>query len=140
MSVTNDILSIIENGKEEYDQEISREDRWEFFYHLSRLRKASLIWYPIAENANVLEIGCGFGALTGLLCDNASFVDAIDHNALYTEGCKKRYANRKNLSVIQADILDFLTEKKYDLIIAADWVETLDNTELLIEKSFILVI
>ena len=75
MSVTNDIFSIIENGKEEYDDEIRSETRWEFFYHLSRLRKAALIWYPIDENARVLEIGCGFGAMTGLLCDKAAFVD-----------------------------------------------------------------
>lgn len=120
------IFRLIKAGKEEYDEEIRDFPEWDFFYHLSRLRKAALSWYPIPEHAKVLEAGCGFGALTGVLCEKAAYVDAVDPDPVFAEGCRKRYQDRDNLNVICSDLMSFVPDHSYDLIVAVELFEGLE--------------
>ena len=63
------ITELVREGTEYYDEEISGSDSWALFYNLSSLRRAALLWYPVSREDNVLEVGCGHGAVTGALCD-----------------------------------------------------------------------
>ena len=51
-------------AKDYYDEEISEEYRFPVWYQLSSLRTGLLSWYSFREDAQLLEIGAGFGALT----------------------------------------------------------------------------
>ena len=57
-----------------YDEVLTADSRWEVFFHLSEMRWALFGWYDMPKNADVLEIGCGFGALTGVLAERAAHV------------------------------------------------------------------
>ncbi|WP_312647414.1 glycosyltransferase [Aminipila sp.] len=83
----------------------------------SKVRENILNWYPFKENASICEVGAGMGAITGLLCDKAKKVTAIEMNALRAEIIKKRNADKTNLTVISEDINYFETEEKYDYVI-----------------------
>lgn len=68
--VESDIIKYIgQNKEEDYLKVIEENFSWPVFYHLSSIRKNLLNWYPFREAASVLEIGCGCGAITELLCE-----------------------------------------------------------------------
>lgn len=48
------------------------------FLSLTRIRQNLLNWYPFNEDADVLEIGCGMGAITELLCKNAQMLQLLN--------------------------------------------------------------
>ena len=78
-----------------YDEALSADSRWEVFYHLSDMRQALFGWYDMPKDADVLEIGCGFGALTGVLADHAAHVAALDDSLFRARACAKRGARKK---------------------------------------------
>ena len=43
----------------------------------SSVRWNILNWYPFKKDADVLEVGAGMGALTGLLCEKAKSVVSV---------------------------------------------------------------
>ena len=120
-------MDLIREGVEYYDDQIRGSDNWELFYHLSSLRRASLCWYPFKESARILEVGCGYGALTGLLCERASRVDAIDIVPERAELTGKRYAGRSGLHVAVGNIDDFYAEQRYDCIVVIEFLEEYDG-------------
>ena len=51
-----------------FDPALEGEESLQVFLQLSELRTGLVSWYDFGEGASVLEIGAGFGALTGRLC------------------------------------------------------------------------
>ena len=95
--IINDYL---ETGRKDYyDEEIADEPCFQVWYQLSSLRTGLLSWYPFRENAKVLEIGAGFGALTGVLCDKCAHVTATERSAFRAAAIAKRWDTRENLDV-----------------------------------------
>ncbi|MCI8891887.1 MAG: class I SAM-dependent methyltransferase [Eubacterium sp.] len=122
------IMQYIENrNNESFDEVIQKDNRWDIFYHLSEMRKALFSWYDFKEQNSILELGGGFGALTGLFCDKCRSVVTIEKNALRAEAIRKRYSERKNLRVLCEDILTWKNEEKFDYIIAVGILETICN-------------
>lgn len=122
------IVQYIENSNREYFHDIiAKDSRWDIFYHLSEMRKALFSWYDWKEKDTVLEIGGGFGALTGVFCDNCKHVVTIERNALRAKAIKKRYSERKNLTVICEDILTWNNAEQFDYIIIVGALETICN-------------
>lgn len=77
--VEEQLLEIVKHhGMEEYPEIIRRAGRWPLLYHLSPQRANIIDWYPMKENAHVLEVGAGCGAITGALTRKAGRVVAND--------------------------------------------------------------
>lgn len=77
--IEDKIISLIaQNPDTNYEEIISYNYSWPVFYHLTRIRQNLLNWYPIDKNSDVLEIGCGMGAITELLCKKAKNVTAVE--------------------------------------------------------------
>ena len=83
----------------------------------SSVRKNLLNWYPFKQNADILEVGAGAGALTGLLCDKANSVVSIEMSEARASIIRSRYPNRKNLTIISENILEWKEEKKFDYVV-----------------------
>jgi GT2 family glycosyltransferase/2-polyprenyl-3-methyl-5-hydroxy-6-metoxy-1,4-benzoquinol methylase len=83
----------------------------------SSVRENILNWYPFKKDCTILEIGAGMGSITGLLCNKAKSVTAVEMNSLRAKVIKARYAKRKNLTVVTQNIEDFAKEKKFDYVI-----------------------
>lgn len=113
--------------REEYDQAIANDDRWEVFFHLSDLRQSLLSWYEFKPNAAVLEIGGGFGALTGVLCDRCARVVTTERSLFRAEAICERYSDQENLVVHACDMWDLELEEKFDYIVAVGLLERAAN-------------
>lgn len=99
---------------EEY---ISKNSKYTVNNTFSSVRQNILNWYPFKKNCDILEIGAGMGAVTGLLCSKAKNVTAIEMNELRAEIIRIRHAEKKNLTVISEDINNWDDSYKYDYIV-----------------------
>lgn len=114
---------IVQEVKDYYDETIADEPRFQVWYQLSSLRTGLLSWYPFREGAEVLEIGAGFGALTGLLCDRCKNVTATERSAFRASAIAKRWEAKKNLQVYAGEWSEVLFEGKFDYIVLTGILE-----------------
>ncbi|MBQ0027011.1 MAG: class I SAM-dependent methyltransferase [Lachnospiraceae bacterium] len=115
--IEDKILDIIaSNPPEEYSDAIYDNFSWSTYYHLSGVRKNILNWYPFKEDSSVLEIGCGLGAITNMLCDRCKSVTAVELSKRRGTGALLRCRERENLEVIIGNLNDIEFEEKFDYI------------------------
>ncbi len=84
-----------------------------------------LIESGLQKNSNVLDVGCGIGTLTNLICKYISkgTIDAIDISSGSIDILKKRLYRYKQVEASALDILNFKSSKIYDFIILPDVLE-----------------
>lgn len=115
--VEDQIISLIaKNNPEEYEDAVINHYSWSTYYHLNLLRKNILNWYPFKQDANVLEIGCGMGAITNLLCDKCKSVTAVELSKKRATAALFRCRERENLKIIVGNLNDIEFEEKFDYI------------------------
>ncbi len=132
-----DIEKEILNYMDEYDEKdftkvFEKDIRWPVFYHLTSLRKNILNWYPFKENAEVLEIGAGMGAITGILCEKAGNVTSVELSKQRASAIAKRCKDKENLEIIVGNFNDIKFDKKFDyitLIGVLEYAPLYTNTE-----------
>lgn len=115
--VEKSIISYLEKyGEENADEIFSKDMRWPVFYHITPIRKNILKWYPIEKEAEVLEIGAGMGAITGILCDKAKYVTSVELSKQRASSIITRCKDRENLEIIVGNFNDIKFDKKFDYI------------------------
>jgi len=111
------IKSYIDSSRSNnYDNILRFDGRWLTFYHLSEMRQSILNWYEFDSNSDLLEIGGGMGALTGLFCEKCSHVTTIESSKLRAEAIYSRYIDEDNLDIFVGDLSNIKFEKKFDYI------------------------
>ncbi len=103
-----------------YDEALSTDGRWDVFSHLSDMRQALFGWYDMPKDADVLEIDCGFGALTGVLADHAAHVAAVDASLFRARACAKRWDKKDNIDVYAGRLRDIPFSQRFDAIVLVD--------------------
>ncbi len=116
--IEDEILRLLDKYGEDNYKEIFKESiSWPVFYHISPIRKNIINWYPFKENAEVLEIGAGMGAVTGALCEKAQKVTSVELSKKRASSiisrCDKKY---DNLELIIGNFNDIKFDRKYDYI------------------------
>ena len=106
-----------------YDTVITKESDWQILYNLSELRTGILSWYDFEPGAEVLEVGAGFGALTGRLCSMCAHVVATERSLYRAETIVKRYETLDNLEVYAGDIAELEFDRSFDYIILVGLLE-----------------
>lgn len=77
--IEDELLDIVKNySKQDYNNLIKEKKSWPILYHLSEVRENILNWFPFSEEANILEVGSGCGAISGLLAKKAGKLTAIE--------------------------------------------------------------
>lgn len=94
-------------GKEEFEQ-------------LYLDRGFLLAWYPFKENAGILEIGAGVGAITGMLCQKVDRVVAVEKKRRRAQILAERYKDVPNLEIKQEHYMDLPYRKEFDYIVVHD--------------------
>ncbi len=89
----------------------------------SSVRQNILNWYPFKEHARILEIGAGMGSITGMLCDRAEFVTALEMSQARVDVIRARYPNRSNLEVQTGNINEWHPQQGYDYVICIGVLE-----------------
>lgn len=129
------LAAVQSNREEELPKVILEAKDWCFLYHLSRARRNLIEWIPIEPDEEILEFGAECGALTGLLCERAGHVTALEIDAVKCEINRTRNREKTNLQVIQGQFAALKAEapeKKYDKIFL---IGSLPLAELYLEKG-----
>ena len=113
-----------------YDEVLASDDRWEVFFHLSDMRAGLFGWYDMPKDAEVLEIGCGFGALTGVLADRSGHVTALADSLFAARSCAKRWNAADNLDVYAGRLRDMPFRRQFDVITLIDVLPIVANGEI----------
>lgn len=90
----------------------------------------------IPVNANILDIGCGYGYVISDLLDITKNITGIDYDSTSIENAKKRI-QAKEVSLFCIDVFEYLKdnpEKKFDIIILSHLIEHIDNPEVFLKK------
>lgn len=108
------IRAILESGADIEDAVLASDDK-DVFYHLSPLRANLPSWIDFKEDASVLEINAECGALTGILCEKAEHVTAVDASK---ENCEINALRNKyeNLELITGEFKKIKFTKTFDYI------------------------
>ena len=70
-----------------------------------------------------MEVGGGYGALTGLFCEKAAQVVVTERSLFRAQIIEKRYDSVENLSIYVGDIMDMPFEEGFDYIILTGILE-----------------
>lgn len=111
--IEDDLLKIVKSNNGE--EALKNSHEWPVLYHLSDMRWNLLEWYPL-ENADVLEIGSGCGALTGILSDKAESVTCIELSRKRSLINAYRNREKTNIKIIVGNFQDIPITEKYDYI------------------------
>ena len=114
-SIENHLLQIV-SETEDLEKYLQNENDWTVLYHLSKIRHNVLDWYEFDKNASILEIGAGCGAISGLLCEKAKQVVAIDLSKKRSTINATRNKKYSNLEIYVGNFEDIKLEQKFDYI------------------------
>ena len=118
------ILEYMNSAKKDYyDEEIAADGRFQVWYQLSVLRTGLFSWYEFGGDAKILEIGAGFGALTGLFCDRCGYVAATERSLVRAEALARRWEEKENLHVYQGEWSEIEFGTAFDYIIITGILE-----------------
>lgn len=120
---------IINHHSGDFDEIIAEDTRWEVFYHLSSMRSSLFNWYDFEEGAELLEVGGGFGSLTGVFCDRCKYVTTVEPSAFHADSIYDRHHNRDNLDIYVGNVNDIIFEKQFDYVILVDVLEKIGRGE-----------
>lgn len=89
----------------------------------------------LKDGLSVLDVGCGSGAITADIAKRTSGkVVGIDISEHLIELAKKNYAHLSNLSFEVANINDYVSSEKFDLVIAARTLQWVNNPAEIVQK------
>lgn len=91
-------------------------DNWPIIYHLSPIRQNLLNWYKFKNNANLLEIGGGCGAFSGMFARKLDDVKVVELSKRRAEIIYHRHKNYDNLEIIVGNFNDIIFDEKFDYI------------------------
>ncbi len=110
------IRLIAENPPEDYVDAIYANFDWSTYYHLTHVRQNILNWYPFRPDAEILEIGCGLGAITNMLCSRCSHVTAVELSLKRATAALLRCREQSNLDIIVGNLNDITFPQQFDYI------------------------
>lgn len=90
---------------------------WPTEYHLSTQRHCLLRPFPIKPGDNVLELGCGCGAITRFLGELGANVVAVEGSSRRAEVSAARCRDLPNVQVISEDLLKFECDEKFEWVL-----------------------
>lgn len=113
--IEDELLQLI-TDEPDVEKIIASDNRWPVLYHFSPVRWNVLEWYPFKEDANVLEIGAGCGAISGVLSKNCSRVTSVDLSKRRSMINATRNQQCENLTIMVGNFNDVALQEKYDYI------------------------
>lgn len=94
-----------------YHGDISRilkdHSRLDYLYALSGQRETLLEWYEFKPQAEILQIGADYGAMTGLYSESAGQVTVLDEDAGALTTVKVRYPYKENIRYVHASLITY---------------------------------
>jgi trans-aconitate 2-methyltransferase len=86
----------------------------------------ALVRHGLRPHHQVLEVGCGIGALTGLLAKElraGGSVTGVDLSPKSIEVARDRLVGRPNVRLVTGDVLEETLDTRFDVVVLADVIE-----------------
>lgn len=129
-----EMLKIAQKYPEDTSEEfICQSSKYTINNTFSSVRKNIINWYPFKENSKILEIGAGMGSITGLLCDKAESVTALEMSNSRADVIRARYPKRKNLTIITENINTWNSKETFDYIV---FIGVLEYAEVFLDSQY----
>lgn len=93
---------------------------------LSELRKNIIGWFPIREDADILEIGGNYGEITEELCRKGKTI-TVEPDTSKAELIYERLKKVSNLEIISKKLNEIKFEKSFDYITLIGCLENIDS-------------
>ena len=113
--IEDEILEIVKREKD-LEEYLTTDNRWPILYHLSKIRHNLLEWYPFDSDANLLEIGSGCGAVTGVFCEKCRRVVGVDLSKRRSTINAHRNKAYDNLEIMVGNFEDIRFDEKFDYV------------------------
>jgi len=108
--ISTELIRILKTYKGDRKQALKEHVRLDYLYALSDQRENLMEWYPFRAGGRLLEVGSGYGALTGVYSRKTAHVDVLDPSKDDLEvNClrHRELAGRDNISYYKGDICSF---------------------------------
>lgn len=118
-AIEDEMLEIAKNYREEeWSEVIAERKSWPILYHFSHVRENIIDWLSMSGQEQVLEIGAGLGAITGVLARKSAEVTCIDLSRKRSLINAYRHRDCKNLTLLVGNFQDIEENlaKQFDLI------------------------
>ncbi|WP_104734336.1 class I SAM-dependent DNA methyltransferase [Hanstruepera ponticola] len=92
--------------------------------------------HSLSPLKNVLDLGCGTGIHANLLSKLGCNVDGVDASIRMIEQAENTFGNNQLLNFYVDDIIEFKSNKTYDLVTSLFHVISYQNTNIELLKSF----
>lgn len=115
----DEIINYIDNKENKISNEA--------FIQIGKFREQLVEWYPFEKEGTILEIGGGFGSVTGTLCNKMSKVVCLEVKKRRSEIIKKRWREKQNLEVIYSPGLKYNGNLKFDYVFIHDTAESIQK-------------
>ncbi len=138
MDIYDELLNIVKT-ESDLEEFLTHENKWEYLYNFSNIRKNILEWYDFKSDAKLLEFGAECGALTGLFCERVKEVVSVEDDERKRLVNKARNEKYSNLKIVSNEEL---SEKSFDYItiIGNFSIETLKKAKKLLKPKGRLII
>jgi precorrin-6B methylase 2 len=115
------LLALFESFPQSFIEEnvtklLDTQPSWPLLIHLSPQRQLLLNWFSFKKDASLLEIGAGGGSLTGMFLEHCKEVTAVELSPVRSEILRRRYRDKKHLTVVNKDIATFNPKAPYDYV------------------------
>lgn len=102
--------------KEEIRKLLNSNPEWPLPYQLSMQREHILDWYDFDKDKTLLDVGAGCGALTGMFSSKVKNVVCLEPTTIRAKVISKRWADKKNIEIINGIIESLDKKRKFDYI------------------------
>ena len=120
--ISRELIKVLKKYKGDTHEILKDHVRLDYLYALSGLRENLMDWYPFREDALLLEVSSGYGALTGVYSRKAAWVDVLDESEEDLEVNRLRHmklGGRKNIGYHRGNLQEYgiTCDKQYDYVV-----------------------
>ena len=116
--ISAQLIRVLKTYGGDRKQALKEHVRLDYLYALSDQRENLVEWYPFGANGRILEVGSGYGALTGVYSRKASYVDVLDESQDNLEVNRLRHVElggRENIRYIKGNIRGLASDVLKDM-------------------------
>lgn len=143
--ISAELIQVLKAYKGDRKQALKEHVRLDYLYALSDQRENLMEWYPFREGASLLEVGSGYGALTGVYSRKVAHVDVLDGSKENLEVNRLRHrelAGRDNIRYYEGEICSCASRHEgfigtYDYIVFAGTLGECAQQEIRAARSLL---
>ena len=116
--ISAQLIRVLKTYGGDRKQALKEHVRLDYLYALSDQRENLVEWYPFGANGRILEVGSGYGALTGVYSRKAAYVDVLDESQDNLEvNCLRHVelGGRENIRYIKGNIRGLASDVLKDM-------------------------